>query len=85
LAAEVVKKLNIPCGIVINRAGVGDEKVEEYCLKEGTPILLNIPLDTEIAILYSKGIPLVEGIPSWKESFVELLQGIKLKLGVISR
>lgn len=85
LAVEVVRKLNIPCGIVINRAGVGDRKVEEYCLKGGIPIMLNIPLDTEIAIFYSKGIPLVVGVPSWKESFLELLQNIKLKAGVVSR
>ena len=76
LAVEVTRKLDIPCGVVINRAGVGDNKVEEYCLKEGIPILLQIPLDIQIAQLYSKGVPLVEGMPEWRDAFIALFQGI---------
>jgi MinD superfamily P-loop ATPase len=72
LAVEVVRKLGIPFGIVINRAGFGDTKTEEYCARENIPILLSIPLDTEIAKLYSRGIPLVQGMPEWKERFVRL-------------
>jgi MinD superfamily P-loop ATPase len=77
LAVEVVKKLNIPCGVVLNRAGLGDSKVEEYCLQESIPILLKIPLDTEIAKLYSKGIPLVDGLPQWQDDFIELFHEVK--------
>ena len=78
LAVETVRELDIPCGVVLNRAGVGDASVEEYCRKENIPILLTIPLDTEIARLYSKGIPLVEGLPKWKGSFLELLDRVKV-------
>lgn len=77
LAVETVRQLNIPCGVVLNRVGVGDDKVEEYCRKENIPILLTIPLDTEIARLYSKGITLVEGMPQWQESFLGLLDKIR--------
>ena len=77
LAVETVRELNIPCGVVLNRTGVGDRKVEEYCRKEDIPILLTIPLDTEIARLYSRGITLVEGIPQWEESFVRLFDKIR--------
>jgi MinD superfamily P-loop ATPase len=77
LAVETTRKLGIDCGVVLNRAGVGDNKVEEYCRKENIPILLTIPLDTEIARLYSRGITLVEGMPEWKEKFVGLFQSIK--------
>jgi MinD superfamily P-loop ATPase len=76
LAVETVRQLNIPCGIVLNRAGVGDGKTEEYCQRENIPILLTIPLSTEIAGFYSRGIPLVEGIPQWKSSFLELFDKI---------
>jgi len=76
LAVEMVRKLGIPCGVVINRVGVGDEEVERYCHQEGIPILLKIPLDRNIALLYSKGIPLVEGIPEWREEFLRLFQDI---------
>jgi len=78
LAVETVRKLDIPCGVVLNRAGVGDARVEEYCRKENIPILLTIPLDTEIARLYSRGIPLVEGLPKWKSSFSGLFDRVKV-------
>ena len=77
LAVETTRQLDIPCGVVLNRAGVGDAKVEEYCRKEDIPVLLTIPLDTEIARLYSKGVPLVEGMPQWKGSFRKLFDSIK--------
>jgi len=77
LAVETVRQLRVPCGVVINRAGVGNGKVEEYCVKENIPVLLTIPLDTEIARLYSRGITLVEGMPRWKESFFQLFDGIR--------
>jgi MinD superfamily P-loop ATPase len=77
LAVETVKELEVPCGVVINRVGVGDGKVEEYCLKEKIPVLLTIPLDSEIARLYSRGITLAEGMPQWKESFICLFDKIQ--------
>ena len=76
LAIETVKELDIPCGVVINRAGIGNTKVEEYCLEANVPILLTIPLDTEIARLYSRGVSLAEGLPEWSESFTKLLAKI---------
>ena len=80
LAVEVLRKLDIPSGVVLNRVGVGDKKVEEYCLRENIPILLTIPLDTQIASYYSRGIPLVEGIPQWREHFLELFDKVNEKV-----
>jgi MinD superfamily P-loop ATPase len=77
LAVETVRELNIPCGIVLNRAGVGDSGVEEFCHKENLPILLTIPLDMEIARNYSRGVTLVKGMPQWKEGFLRLLGRIQ--------
>jgi MinD superfamily P-loop ATPase len=76
LAVETVRQLDIPCGIVLNRAGAGNGKTEEYCRKENLPILLTIPLDTEIAHLYSRGVALVEGMPQWREDFFRLYNKI---------
>jgi len=77
LAVEVVRKLGISCGVVINRVGIGGKEVEQYCHREGIPILLRIPLDRNIAMLYSQGIPLIEGVPRWREEFLRLFQDIK--------
>ncbi|MBA7647355.1 Iron-sulfur cluster carrier protein [subsurface metagenome] len=77
LAVDMLNKLDIPCGVVINRDGAGDSKVEEYCYREGIPILLRIPLNIEIAQLYSRGITLVEGMPQWREAFIKLYNDIE--------
>jgi MinD superfamily P-loop ATPase len=77
LAVDMVKALNIPCGILLNRAGGTYGKVEEYCVKENIPLLLKIPLDREIARLYSNGITLVKGMPEWHDKFVELFHNIE--------
>ncbi len=79
LAVEMIRKMSIPCGIVINRAGVGDGKVEEYCSRENIPILLTIPLDARIASLYSRGQALVEGMPEWRQRFLDLFDLIREK------
>jgi MinD superfamily P-loop ATPase len=77
LAVSVVRELKRPCGVVLNRAGVGDAGVEEYCRRENIPVFLSIPLDMEIARLYSKGITLVEGLPQWRQSFLNLFEQIQ--------
>ena len=77
LTVDMLNKLDIPCGVVINRDGAGDSKAEEYCYKESIPVLLRIPLNIEIAQLYSKGITLVEGMPQWREAFIKLYNDIE--------
>jgi MinD superfamily P-loop ATPase len=77
LAVEAVRKIGVACGVVLNRTGVGDSRTEEYCRKENIPIMLTIPLDTQIAYLYSRGIPLVKGMPQWKGKFLKLFDDIR--------
>ena len=77
LAVGVVKTLKIPCGLVINRADIGNQDVKEYAKKEHIPILLQIPFDRRIAEAYSKGIPFIEEIPMWKDNFLKLYEDIK--------
>jgi MinD superfamily P-loop ATPase len=76
LAVDVVRILGIPFGVVINRCDIGDDRVEEYCIEEGIPVLMKIPYDREIASLYSQGIPFVSEMPEWKERFVRLFRDV---------
>jgi MinD superfamily P-loop ATPase len=77
LAVEVARgELGLPVGVVINRDGVGDRGVDEYCEAEDVPILMRIPLDRRIAEAYSDGVPLVEALPEYRERFVELWERI---------
>ncbi|MCK4471906.1 MAG: ATP-binding protein, partial [Anaerolineae bacterium] len=44
LAVEVARdELGLPVGVVINRDGVGDQGVHDYCVAESIPILMRIP------------------------------------------
>jgi MinD superfamily P-loop ATPase len=76
LAVGMVKILNIPHGIVINRSDLGDDKVKEYANEENIPILMEIPFDRQIAETYSKGKLLVKELPEWKERFIHLYENV---------
>jgi MinD superfamily P-loop ATPase len=72
LAVEAVKLLGIPCGLVINRSDIGDNKVKEYSAKNKIPILMEIPFDRKIAEAYSKGGLIIDIMPEWKKRFQKL-------------
>ena len=77
LAVEVARdELGLPVGVVINRDGVGDQGVDDYCAAEGIPILMRIPLDRRIAEAYSDGGTLVEALPEYRERFRGLYERI---------
>jgi MinD superfamily P-loop ATPase len=77
LAVEVVRTLKIPFGVVVNRATLGDNGVERYCGNENIRILMHIPFDREIAVAYSKGIPLVEANEEYREKFNSMFEAIR--------
>jgi MinD superfamily P-loop ATPase len=77
LAVEVARdELGLPVGVVINRDGVGDRGVEDYCAAEDIPILMRIPLDRRIAETYSDGGTLVQTLPDFREQFRDLYAAI---------
>jgi MinD superfamily P-loop ATPase len=77
IAVDVLNKLSVPYGIIINRAGIGDRKVYEYCNEKNIPILLEIPYNRTIAHLYSQGTPFVMNMPEWRAQFQRLYHKIK--------
>jgi MinD superfamily P-loop ATPase len=77
ISVQVLKDLNIPMGVVINRAGLGDRKVYQYCEKENIPLLMEIPFDKKIAKLYSRGVPFVTEMPEWKKNFQNIWEKIQ--------
>ncbi|HDS30459.1 MAG TPA: (4Fe-4S)-binding protein [Firmicutes bacterium] len=76
LAVETVRELGIPFGVVINRAGIGDDRVLQYCRDEKILILTAIQDDRRIAEAYSRGETLIDSIPELKDEFADLLNGI---------
>ena len=85
LAVEAVRVLNIPFGIVINRADAGDDRVVRYAEAEGIEILLSIPYSRKVAEYYARGRLLVEAMPEMSVAFSAMVEKIqKAAKGVIS-
>ncbi|MFW6304164.1 MAG: ATP-binding protein [Candidatus Saliniplasma sp.] len=77
LSVEVVRKMDIPFGVIINMGGTGYEGVEDYCEDEDIPILMTIPQDMKIAKLYSNGVPFVEEMPEYRDRFKGMFSKIE--------
>ncbi len=73
LAVGVMRKLELPFGVVINRADLGDDRVRTWCGSEGISVLLEIPFDRRIAEGYSRGDPLIESRPDLRSDFERVL------------
>jgi MinD superfamily P-loop ATPase len=77
LAHEAFSEFGKPMGAVINRAGLGDDSVEEYCRQKNLPVLARIPYDRKIAEAYSRGELITSVGGEIEESFIALRDAIK--------
>ncbi len=73
LAVDMVRELEIPHGVVINRVGSGDDRARVYCRENHIPVLMEFPEDREIAQAYSKGELIVDTLPVYRRPFENLL------------
>jgi MinD superfamily P-loop ATPase len=76
-SVAIVMQMNKPFGVIINRAGVGDTKIYEWLKKNKINLLMEIPLDKEIARINSEGRLLINESSQYKRKFINLINGIK--------
>ncbi len=76
LAYQMVSRLGISAGVVINRSDIGDSEVEDYCFKKNLPVVQKIPWHLEAARYYARGEPAVKHLPEWQVLFKELYENI---------
>ncbi len=67
LAVETMKELKKNFGVVVNRHGIGNDDVINYCKDEGIHLLAKIPNNRRIAELYSKGLLIYRGFPEVRQ------------------
>jgi MinD superfamily P-loop ATPase len=77
LAVEVLRKLKISFGVIINRADLGNDDTEKYCRRENIHVLMRVPFKKEIAMAYSKGEPIVSMFPEFRKDFKNVFNCIK--------
>jgi MinD superfamily P-loop ATPase len=74
LAVDMVRELRLPFGVVVNRVGIGDDRVHVYCIEQNIPVLLEIPDDRRIAEAYSRGQLIVDALPEYRGLFLSLIE-----------
>jgi len=77
MVVEMLRNMNIDFGVIVNKAGLGDDEIYEYCDEENIEILQQIPFDLEIAKLYASGSILSHEIENYREKFELILNKIK--------
>jgi MinD superfamily P-loop ATPase len=71
-SVETLRTMNKPCGVIINRAGLGDDEIYKYLKNKRIPLLMEIPFDREIASIYSKGEIVAKEKPELLEKLLEV-------------
>jgi len=76
LAVGAVQMLHIPFGLVINRSDIGNRDVKDYAASIGTPVLMEIPFDRQIAEATTNGKLMVRELPGYQEKFLSIFEQI---------
>jgi MinD superfamily P-loop ATPase len=83
LAVDMVRALEIPFAVTINRADVGDDQVKQYCRRENIPIILEIPNDRRIAEAYSRGELASECFKDYVARFTNLSENLTREMSTL--
>jgi MinD superfamily P-loop ATPase len=80
LAYEMVQKLKLNMGVVINRFDIGDERVENFCRDKNIEILLQLPYSKAIAETYSNGKLMIDTGGEFQNQMAGLFQKIAKRI-----
>ncbi len=76
LAVATIKELDKDFAVIINRFGIGDKGVENYCQENNILIIGEIPNMRKAAYLYSAGKLIYKEIPEIKEELYKIWKNI---------
>lgn len=80
-SVAVLQGMNKPCGVVINRAGMGNDEVYKYHTQECLPLLMEIPFSREIAATNARGAIWAKSNGEFNEKLFQLFQRILFRYG----
>ncbi len=79
-AVATCRRMEIPCGVVINRDRDTDEEMAQYLEEEELDVLLRIPERRSIAEAYSRGETLLATQPGesdeWREALLNMFKNV---------
>jgi MinD superfamily P-loop ATPase len=77
LTVDMLKAIKKPYGVIVNKAGLGDEEIYQYLEKENIELLGEIPYHKGYAAKYSTG-ELLNDIPErFKNYYIEIIHKLK--------
>jgi len=76
IMVSLTKKLELPFGVVINKAGIGDDRVYNWLKQNEIELLGEIPFSREFATIYASG-KIQQEMPG---AYEEIFMKIKLKI-----
>jgi MinD superfamily P-loop ATPase len=80
-SVETLKTMGKSYGVIINRAGLGNNEMYHYLEQEKISLLMEIPYDKSIASLYSKGEMVARHKPEWQIQLMTMFSTINEKYG----
>lgn len=84
LAIDTMKELKKIFAVIINRFGIGDNAVVDYCTRENIDVIARIPDSRQIATLYSRGKLIYTEVKEFREEMVNINMYIKKHLKTVS-
>ena len=75
MAMDVLERLGVPHGVVINKAGMGGADIEGICRSRGVSVLGSIPFSRDIAQRHAQGLSLIDR-PEDRRTFLDLWEAV---------
>ena len=73
IAVDTARTMGFEPGVVVNRDGAGDDRVDRWCKENNIEILARIPDDRKVAEAYSRGELPADAVPGFRERMEALL------------
>lgn len=80
LAVGMVRVLELPFAVIVNRSDIGDGRIDDYCKEENIDILLRIPFDRKFATAYSRGELLAHHDAKYGRKLLETFENIRKRI-----
>lgn len=76
MVVEMLEKMKIPIAIFLNKSGMHDEEIEDFCKLKDITIIGKLPFTEEYGKAYAKGTILADKFPEVKRVFKKLWRDI---------
>jgi MinD superfamily P-loop ATPase len=80
LMVDLVRKLEVPFSVAINRSDPEDDRVLQWCRAQQIDVIASLPDDRKIAEVCSNGKVLIEALPHFEPVFTELAEALRTRL-----